>query len=91
VGLPIPNGMERPEKTNRGFVAIAATEPLFGNNLMLRDSKKNTGLNYGSKKAIQLDNYVCFQAIANRSLNRSRIIGLKACPMNVQATHSINT
>jgi len=35
--------MERPEKTNRDFVAIAAAKPLFGNNLMLKDSKKNIG------------------------------------------------
>jgi hypothetical protein len=83
--------MERPEKTNRDFVAITVAKPSFGNNLMLKDLKKNIGLNYGSKKAIPLDNYVCFQVIANQSLNRSRIIGLKACPMNAQTTRSINT
>jgi len=90
VGLPIPNDMERPEKTNKDFVAIIATRLLFGNNLMLKDSKKNTGLNYGSKKATQLGNYVCFQATVNQSLNGSRIIGLKDCLTSTQITHSTN-
>jgi hypothetical protein len=90
VGLPIPNDMERPEKTNKDFVAVIATRLLFGNNLMLKDSKKNTGLNYGSKKATQLGNYVCFRATVNQSLNGSRIIGLKDCLMSTQITHSTN-
>jgi len=91
VGLPIPNDMERPEKTNKDFVAIIATRLLFGNNLMLKDSKKNTGLNYGSKKATQLGNYVCFRATVNQSLNGSRIIGLKDCLTSTRTTHSTNT
>ena len=90
MGLPIPNDMERPEKTNKDFVAIIATRLLFGNNLMLKDSKKNTGLNYGSKKATQLGNYVCFRATVNQSLNGSRIIGLKDCLTSTQITHSTN-
>jgi len=90
VGLPIPNDMERPEKTNKDSVAIIATRLLFGNNLMLKDSKKNTGLNYGSKKATQLGKYVCFPATVNQSLNRSRIIGLKDCLTSTQITHSTN-
>ena len=82
--------MERPEKTNKDSVAIIATRLLFGNNLMLKDSKKNTGLNYGSKKATQLGNYVCFRATVNQSLNGSRIIGLKDCLTSTQITHSTN-
>ena len=83
--------MERPEKTNKDFVAIIATRLLFGNNLMLKDSKKNTGLNCGLKKATQLGNYACFRATVNQSLNGSRIIGLKDCQMSTQITRSTNT
>ncbi len=90
MGLPIPNDMERPKKTNEDFVAIIATRLLFGNNLMLKDSKKDTGLNYGSKRVTQLGNYVCFRATVNQSLNGSRITGLKDCLTSTQITHSTN-
>ena len=91
MGLPIPNDMERPEKTNKDFAAIIATRLSSGNNLMLKDSKKNTGLTYGLKKATQLGNYACFRATVDQSLNGSRIIGLKDCQMSTQITHSTNT
>jgi len=91
VDLPTSNDMEKPEKTSKDSVVIIATRPLFGNNLMLKDSKKNTGLDYGSKKATQLGNYVCFRVTVNQSLNRSRIIGSKDCLTSAQTAHSTNT
>ena len=36
VGLPIPNDMERPEKTNKDFVAIIATKLLFKSKIRLQ-------------------------------------------------------
>jgi len=82
VGLPIPNDMERPEKTNKDSVAIIATRLLFGNNLMLKDSKKNTGLNYGSKKATALGNYATSQVIVSSNSNTLKIIGSNNYLMN---------
>ena len=59
-----------------------AIRHLYGKENITSYTKKNTGLNYGLKKATQLGNYVYFRATANQSLNRSKIIGLKDCLMS---------
>ncbi len=82
MGLPIPNDMERPEKTNKDSVAIIATRLLFENNLMLKDSKKNTGLNCGSKKVTALGNYATSQVTVSSNSNTSKIIGSNNYLMN---------
>ena len=80
--LSTPNGTERPEKTNKDFVAAFATKLLFGNNPMLKDAKKNTGLSSGLKKLILSGNSANSQVTASLNLNRLKIIGSDNCPMN---------
>ncbi|MCJ7631347.1 hypothetical protein MUP77_02935 [Candidatus Bathyarchaeota archaeon] len=83
MGLPEPSEVERPSKANKDFAATVVTKHLFGDNLMLKNSENNVGSSYGSKKAMQYDNYVNTQVTASSNFNKSRITGLKDCLMNI--------
>jgi len=48
---------------------------LFGNAPMLRNKRNSPGLNYGSRKAILLDDSLSFLAIAHSKSNKSKTIG----------------
>jgi len=78
--------MEKLNKTNKGICVKCAPKLLFGEGLMLNDSKSKYGLGCGSKKAITYANYASCQDIADLSFNKSRITGLIHCLMRLQIT-----
>ena len=74
--------MGKPNRTSEGTDVKTAPKLLFGEDLMLNDSKNNIGLNYGPKKVIAYDNYAKFQVIVSLNSSASKIIGLNEYPLN---------
>jgi len=82
--------MEKLNKINKDISVKHAPRLSFGEDLMLSDLKNNTGLGYGSKKAIVYVNYANYQGIANLSFSKLKTTGLIRCLMKSRITPATN-
>ena len=75
--------MVKPNNLNNDLNVEFVQKLLFGKSRMSNDQENNIGLNYGSRKAIALDNYQIYQDTVIANLNVSKIIGYQKHPKSM--------
>ena len=83
--------MEKLKLVVNGSSAKNVEKLMFGDDLLIKDAKKNIGFIYGLKKVIRSDNLPGSPGTANLNSNISRTIGFKNNPRRSSTTPGIST